>query len=108
MQHGRPGAQRQPEQGLDGGDMGDHQHRGRSVVGDDAVADPLDAVLNIVEALPARGGEAGVAQPPAVQVGCRSAARRTSVLPLAEVGLGEVLVHPNGEPRASAAALAVS
>ena len=68
VQDRRPGAQGEAQQRLDRRHVRDHQHGGRAVVGDDPVPRPRNPVLHLIEALPARGGQAGVSQPAAVQV----------------------------------------
>ena len=69
MQDRRAGPQCQPQQGFDRGDVRDDQYGAGAVVGDDAVAGALNAMLDLIEALAARCAEAGVTQPAAVQLG---------------------------------------
>lgn len=98
VQHRGSGAQRQAQQRLDRGDVRDHQHGRLAVVGDEAVPQPLHPAGHLVEALPAGGLQAGVAQLPAVHLGValRGLAEGQS-LPLAEVGFDEIVVDLKGK-----------
>ena len=99
VQDAGPRVQRQPQQGLDRCHVGDHQHGLARVSRDDAVLSAPNPVGDVVEALPARRAQGGVAQPAPVQIRVVFGGLQEGLtLPGAEVGLDQVLVDRDVQP----------
>ena len=88
----------QPQHRLDRRHVGHHQHGRGAVLGDDPVAGPPNPLCHRIETLAAGRRDAGVAQPPPMQLGVPlGGLAERQALPVAEVGLDEIVVDGDVE-----------